>query len=602
MTDAEYDSAIEQLRALQPHHPFLTKIGAPTQAGDEVTLPVPLPSLNKLKSGDGSLAKWLAAPTQISATHFHISQKLDGCSALWIPDQRRLYTRGDGTHGRDISSFASLFQGCIHNAKTAGLWVRGELIMRNDTTAVPAGKLARNIVAGALNRKAEEVDTALFNEIHFVAYELVKSPVPHISWSEDFKIMRRAGFETAITSRRKKEDITEELLTEIFGFAEYNACYQLDGIVISPDSPHIKDHLAKNPVNRVAWKNRPTALSATTTVESVEWNISPSGILIPRVLFNPPVVLSGATISAATGIHAAWIRDNIVGPGAVVEIRRAGDVIPQITAVLQAAPGGAALPTTAFVWESVHIRPTDNTHDNYISIRRISHALNELGAENVGPGIVARLFAAGFKTVGSIYAASEADILAAKPEGIKEVGAKRIWQGLRCAGPPWKEIQLMKASCVFPRGVGSGRLEPLLEIDSNPATWSVAKLVAANPSGISRKMIEDIVAAVPAYLSWKSTNFPSDPVVVVSTTPSITAKAPVVQGTILSVVLTGFRNKAFEAELTAAGHHTSDNITKQTTHLIIPDGPQPKTAKVTTALTKGIPVISFSEFRTKYGF
>ena len=100
MTDEQYDALVDRLEELDPTNPFLTKVGAPIETGDEVPLPIPLPSLNKAKPG--TLAKWVSKNPAVS---YMVSAKLDGCSALWLPETRKLYTRGDGVKGRDISAF-----------------------------------------------------------------------------------------------------------------------------------------------------------------------------------------------------------------------------------------------------------------------------------------------------------------------------------------------------------------------------------------------------------------------------------------------------------------------------------------------------------------
>uniref|UniRef100_A0A6C0DA43 NAD-dependent DNA ligase N-terminal domain-containing protein n=1 Tax=viral metagenome TaxID=1070528 RepID=A0A6C0DA43_9ZZZZ len=607
MTDAEYDAAIDQLRAADPQHPFLTKIGAPTVAGDEVVLPVPLPSLNKIKANDGSLDKWMGTACATAATHFHASVKLDGCSALWIPSRRQLFTRGDGVKGRDISVFAPLFKGCVTHIEKTGqdLWVRGELIMRTDAPAVPAGKLARNIVAGALNRKAHEVDPVLFGQIEFVAYELI-SATP-VKPSDGYAILRKAGFNVAKSARIPRNMMVNESLSSIFDAAEKISVYQLDGIVLTPDVPvPPASDPTRNPVHKVAWKTRSVAQIAETNVSAVEWNISAAGVLIPRVLLDPPVSLSGATIKATTGIHAAWIRDNRIGPGARVSVRRAGDVIPQIAAVLLPAPAGPAMPTAAYVWDSVHIRPADTTdaaHATESLCIQLAHGLKELGAENVGAGIVARLVAAGFTTLRAIYAAT-AEAFAAKVEGVKDAGAKRIWEGLRAQGPPWAEVKLMMASCVFPRGIGAGRLEPLLALEPNPALWDAATFKAAKPAGLSPATIDSIVATVPAYLVWRNSNFPGLQIVSAVTTVAGTGAGTgpgATSAPIMTVVLTGFRDKALEAALEAKGHIVGDTVTKKTTHLVHPDGPTPTTGKGQRATELGIPTMGVTAFRAALG-
>ena len=595
MGDAAYDAAVDQLAQEAPDHPFLTKVGAPIHAGDEVALPIPLPSLNKIKP-DGSLEKWLA---RYPSATYHVSTKLDGCSALWLPATGKLYTRGDGMRGRDISAFVPHFQGLVKPA-TAGaqMAVRGELIMRTDSPAVPAGKLARNIVAGALNRKAHEADPALFAEIRFVAYELI-SP-PDLTPEEAYKVMRKAGFEVARSAMVSAADMTPARLSEIFSTAEEKSPYQLDGIVVAPNTarpegwaPEVRKGASVNPADRVAWKTRLTASSATTTVTAVEWNVSAGGVIIPRVLFDT-VTLAGAKISAATGLHGRWIFENTVGPGASIEIRRAGDVIPQIVAVHTPAPAGPSMPAEGtWIWHTsaVHIVPLAGAAAAEAECAVLTRGLAELGAENVGPGIVTKLYAAGFRTLGAMYAATPADF-AARVEGFKAAAAQRTWDGLRAGQAKWSELNLMVASCKFGRGIGHSKLQPLLALNTNPATWSAAAFKAQKPAGLSEKTIDEIVAAVPAYLTWRTEN---GLCATAAATP--TAAPATTAGPKMTVVLTGFRDKALETQLAAAGHATADTVSKKVTHVVYPDGPTPASTKITKAQELGLHVISVSALR-----
>ncbi len=592
MTDDEYDSAIDQLRSMDPTNPFLTKVGAPIAAGDEVALPIPLPSLNKIKP-DGSLQKWL---TKVPATHYHASAKLDGCSALWFPATGKLYTRGDGLKGRDISAFARLFKGLSTKGASAGIRaVRGELIMRTDSSAIPDGKLSRNIVAGALNRKGSEVDPALFSEIRFVAYELV-DPVS-LTPTAAYQILTANGYEVAAFIKIPVSELTEANLSKVFSDMEKASPYQLDGIVVSPNTtrdpsfkPEVRAVGAINPADRVAWKTRLVANTATTTVLSVEWNVSAAGVLIPRVLFDP-VTLAGANISAATGLHGRWIFDNTVGPGAVIEVRRAGDVIPQIIAVHTVAPGGAAMPT-AYTWDSVHIRPVGDAVAAESDQIRLTRALAELGAENVGPGVVAKLYAAGYTTIGKIYTASQADI-ESKVESCKARAAEKIWNGLRASQNTWTTLHFLCASCAMPRGVGSTKLQPLLAIEPHPELWNATTLKAYRPAGLSEATIDAIVETVPAYMAWLAET-------------KLTASATQIQSTVAKssgfvVVLTGFRDKVLETAMATAGHTIADSVTKKTTHVVHPDGPIPVSTKIAKAQEIGASVMSVSAFRSILG-
>jgi NAD-dependent DNA ligase len=591
MTDAEFDAGIDQLRALDPSHPFLSKVGAPIATGDEVTLPIPLPSLNKIKD-QAAITKWSAKHNSLK---YHISAKLDGCSALWLPHTKQLYTRGDGIKGRDISAFVPYFQGLCCPIETAA--VRGELIMRTDSIAIPSGKLARNIVAGALNRK--EADPVLFKEICFVAYELI---TPILSPEDGYKLLRSSGYEAARAAILPATDLTEARLSQIFTTAEEKSPYQLDGIVVAPNTARPSTYKAdcKNPGDRVAWKTRLTAATARTIVREVEWNISYQGVLIPRVLFDP-VTLAGANISAATGLHGRWIYDNGVGPGAEIEVRRAGDVIPQIIAVHKRAEGGAAMPAQ-YVWAttsndpvSIHIKPVGNETATASACIKLTHALTELGAENIGSGLVAKLYAAGFTTLKQLFTADTADF-ATKVEGCKGKMAVRIWQGLRAKQATWTELNFMVASCTMPRGVGHTKLTPLLALYPNPATWptQVASIKAKRPAGLSDKTIDAIADTIPAYLAWKAATGLSP--------ASSGVPAPVVPEKQYVVVFTGVRDKEFEAALQAAGHIVADTVTKKTTHVIHADGPGSSTStKIIKAQEMGVIIQSLSQAKANLG-
>ena len=588
MTDEQYDALVDRLEELDPTNPFLTKVGAPIETGDEVTLPIPLPSLNKAKPG--TLAKWVS---KNPAASYMVSAKLDGCSALWLPETRKLYTRGDGVKGRDISAFVPYFKGLAPASTSSGggsvQAVRGELIIRTDSPVVPAGKLARNIVAGILNR--DKVDPALFREVHFVAYELVEPAT--FSPKEANTILKAAGYDTARATMVKAADLTEAQLSSIFDAAEKASPYQMDGIVVAPDLPRAKRPSGlENPSDRVAWKQRGVAQSRRTTVREVEWNVSHTGYLIPRVLFDE-VTVGGANIHAATGLHGRWIFENGIGPGAEIEIRRAGDTIPQIVTVHSAAPDGPAMPA-AYEWITeggVHIRPAADANTADLETVKLTHALGELGAEHVGPGVVAKLYDAGFKTVGQVYAASTQDFMS-RMKSVKAAAASKIYDGLRSNQSKWTELDFMVASSTMPRTVGRTKLAFLLA-KGRPETWD--SLIGKKIDCISQDTLIQIVAAVPAYMTWRHENL------------GWTHGVPLLQATVaasgdsLTVVMTGERDQAFIAALTAKGHTIGSSVTKKTTAVVYPDAEtEPTSSKVTKAKELGIPVLTVSAFTAKY--
>lgn len=616
MTDAEFDEAMDTLRDADPDNPFLFRVGAPVKAEDATLLPFPLPSLSKIKPDDGSLDKWFQ---RNPATTYTATTKLDGISALWIPKTQSLFTRGDGMEGRDISSIVPFL--CPFGSGSLPLplpldmdatAIRGELVMYTDSKWVPPGMLARNVVAGALNRKLHssaptDADRLFFREIRFVAYEIVL-PV-NMRPTCALQLLRNANYEV-VAEVDVGVNRSPEHLSAVFSRMEAESPYQADGIVVAPDVarpaswvPTLKQlvdgkTVVMNPTDRVAWKTRVMARTADITVREVVWSVTKDDNLIPVVNFDT-VLLSGANLSNATGLHGRWIFENRVGPGAHIRIQRSGDTIPRILEVLAAAPGGPQMPLTAWVWSadeetSIHVKPVTGTLVAERAQIRLVHALGELGAEHVGPGVVERLYAAGFRTIRTIYAATASE-LAATP-GFKEAGAQRVWVGLRAGQKGWTQLTFLVASCTMPRSVGHRKLQPLLEIEPNVADWPVTLRAVVVP-GLGPSTLAAILAAVPAYLEWRRM-------------AGLELGAPTVHKTQVQqsqsqsqsqyvVVFTDVRDKAFEAVLEAAGHAIVDTVTRKTTHVVYPNGPRPTTMKISKAIALGhsVRIIPISEMK-----
>ena len=115
-----------------------------------------------------------------------ISDKLDGISALLTFDQNKtvkMYTRGDGVHGQDISHIIQYIGD--YKAPVSYKWenkkivLRGELIMKKETFEKLGGSNARNVVAGIINKKKAE--ESFLKDIDFIVYNVIE---PNIKPSE----------------------------------------------------------------------------------------------------------------------------------------------------------------------------------------------------------------------------------------------------------------------------------------------------------------------------------------------------------------------------------------------------------------------------------
>ena len=208
----------------------------------------------------------------------------------------------------------------------------------------------------------------------------------------------------------------------------------------------------------------------------------------------------------------------------------------------------------------------------------------------MGPGLVAKMYAAGFTTIGAIYKATAAEFAAAV-DGCKEKGAERLWTGLRAKQATWTTLNFLVASCTMPRSVGHTKLTPLLALNPNPGAWSTVEFKAAKPAGISPATIDAIVEAIPAYTEWVTSNN------LVAALEPTKPKSNPKTGAQWTIVFTGVRDKALEGTLQETGHTVADAVTKKTTHVVYADGPLPTTTKITKAEEIGAKILSLSEFR-----
>jgi len=135
---------------------------------------------------------------------------------------------------------------------------------------------------------------------------------------------------------------------------EESAHWDRDGIVITVNDSEVEN--IKLPEKKFAFKFN--KMSAEAEVETVEWETSRTGRIIPVVKFKP-ITLGGATIQRATGFHAKFIYDNGIGPGAIINIVRSGDVIPYIDGVIKKSES-VEIPTKCPICRSENLK-TDET-------------------------------------------------------------------------------------------------------------------------------------------------------------------------------------------------------------------------------------------------
>ena len=124
MSDNEYDIIKEYMEEKYPKNKVLKQIGAPIHEKNKVKLPYYMASMDKIKPDTKALEKWRE---QYNGT-LCIVAKLDGVSGLYSTEnnEQKLYTRGNGEVGQDISHLIPF----LRLPSTPDITIRGELIMK----------------------------------------------------------------------------------------------------------------------------------------------------------------------------------------------------------------------------------------------------------------------------------------------------------------------------------------------------------------------------------------------------------------------------------------------------------------------------------------
>ena len=212
-------------------------------------------------------------------------------------------TRGDGKQGLDITdNMRVLIPRYIPTTDHRILQITGEVV------APATIKNSRNYAAGALSLH----DSKEFQQrkLTFIAYGV--QPYPTKDFIDDMTFLNDCGFETIIDSDYPQFPHDGEVWRVIA-----NAEFEKLG------------HTAHHPRGAFAKKVRQEGV--VTKLLDVVWQVGKSGNVSPVGILEP-VNIGGATVSRATLHNIAIIEDLGLEIGCMVEVIRAGEIIPQIVA------------------------------------------------------------------------------------------------------------------------------------------------------------------------------------------------------------------------------------------------------------------------------
>ena len=356
ISDGQYDALMQELRELEAAHPELRSAGSPTQiiggsASDrfpQVQHPIPMLSLANAFSRD-----------DLEAWHRRVTDLLDGQSFRMVAELkidglavRLVYrggafvlgaTRGNGQTGEDVSPNLREVESIprwLRGDFPADLEVRGEVYLPLESfqrmneervrNGEPLYANPRNTGAGTIRQLDPEVTRSRNMQIWTYSLNYTgDAPMPAGHW-EALEQLRSYGFR--VNEANRIFDTVDEVCDYYDRMLEqrHDWSYEADGLVVKVDSLAQQNALGfagREPRWAIAYKF--PAERANTRLLDIIINVGRTGSLNPQAILEP-VVVSGATVQHASLHNEEDIHRKDIRIGDLVEIERAGDVIPHV--------------------------------------------------------------------------------------------------------------------------------------------------------------------------------------------------------------------------------------------------------------------------------
>ncbi len=380
--DAEYDRLYRALEALEAEHPELRTPDSPTLRVGGAVLPefapvrhvVPMLSIRTETdtTADGALAfdasvrRELGLAESDPPIEYAAELKFDGLAINLRYEQGFLVqaaTRGDGATGEDVTQNIRTIRQIplglrpVDGAVPDVLEVRGEVYMRRDdferlnARQRERGEKTfvnpRNTAAGAVRQLDPKM--AAERPLSFFAYGLGEAA----GWSGMPET--HSGMLDALVALGFPVSKERAVVKGGEGLVQFHAAigakrdslpFDIDGVVYKVNALALQRELGfRTREPRWAVAHKYPAQEALTTVESIGVQVGRTGAITP-VARLAPVFVGGVTVTNATLHNEDEVRRKDVRVGDTVIVRRAGDVIPEVVAVvlerrpMEDVPGG----------------------------------------------------------------------------------------------------------------------------------------------------------------------------------------------------------------------------------------------------------------------
>jgi len=356
ISDAEYDELMRELEQLEEKYPqFLTpdsptqRVGAaPVEAFGVVEHPLPLLSLGNAFSKDELLA-WYTRTLKLTNGRqfdFTCEHKIDGLAVALTYVNGQLTTgatRGDGFRGENITQNLRTIRSVplsVSKEAPPRFEVRGEVFLpkagfhklneEREAEGQPLFANPRNAAAGSVRQLDPRITAKRPLDIYIYALGYAEGKAtPETHW-ETMEYLKSIGF---------KVNPNNALLTSIDQVEEYyntwvgrreSLPHEADGIVVKVNSIALQEQLGSvghEPRWAIAYKF--PAIQGTTQLKEIRISVGRTGTLNPYAVLDP-VSVGGVTINQAALHNEDDIRRKDIREGDWVYIQRAGEVIPEV--------------------------------------------------------------------------------------------------------------------------------------------------------------------------------------------------------------------------------------------------------------------------------
>lgn len=528
LSDRDFDAALSELARLEtefdlhsPDSPTHRVGGGVSSKFAVVTHPIPLLSLsNTYNEADvrdfDRRVRDLLGHSEFS---YVAELKIDGMALRLRYERGELVlaaTRGDGEKGDDITANARTLNDIplrLNGSVPDVLEVRGEAYMERQAFAAfnrlrdESGESAfanpRNATAGTL--KSQDPRTVARRPIRYFAYDIVtEKPDASLTHARKLETLRELGFQVPpeATICATIDDVLDTI--HRFDTLRHSLPFDTDGVVVKVNEDRFRDPLgntSKAPRWAIAYKFE--SEQAQTRIREITLQVGRLGTITP-VAELEPVFLAGTTVKRATLHNEEEIQRKDIRVGDLVVVEKAGEIIPQVVSVVDAAAEGRSepfrMPATCPACESILVKSPEEVAWRCVNpgcppqVRiRVEHfaSRDAMDIDGLGEAIVEQLLWNGLiRTYADLYSLTQADV--ASLERMGEKSAANLIQAIEASkAQPFERvlyalgIRFVGETTAKDLARGMGSLQALREAD-------VETISAIN--GIGPKVASSVVA------------------------------------------------------------------------------------------------------------